>query len=151
MGINMKIKYIIAIIFIAFFILNIPLIYLGASDFIYTVHEKEYYSDSSNFITDNAIVDNIIYNKQDNYIVLWLSEIDESYQDNNFIVRAENAGILSENGFHKKVKTGDKITYISEPGYFGDGYMMPIVSISVNGEELLSFSEGYKNLMDTYK
>ena len=34
--------------------------------------------------------------------------------------------------------------------YFGDGYSMPIVSISVNGEVLLSFDEGFENLMKLY-
>ena len=41
----------------------------------YSAREKAYYADMTNFITEEATVDNIIYNKEYNYIVLWLSGI----------------------------------------------------------------------------
>ena len=144
----MKTILIAAIVVLLF--INFPLILFGISEVCYTAQEKQYYSDSSNFITDKALVKNIIFHEEDGYIVLWLSEIDESYQVGNFVIEGKNASILLNNGFLEKVKIGDEITFISAPGYFGDGYMMPIVSISFAGETLLSFSEGYKNLMDTY-
>lgn len=42
------------------------------------------------------------------------------------------------------------ITFVSAPEYFGDGYCMPIVALSVNGEELLTFDEGVENLIAQY-
>ena len=40
------------------------------------------------------------------------------------------------------------VSFMTAPRYFGDGYIMPIVEISVDGEELLSFEEGYENLLE---
>ena len=143
-------KTIIIVVAIITFFVSIPFIWVGVSEYIYTLREEKYYSDTSNFITDKAVVDNIIYSDRDNSIILWLSEIDEIYQDCNFKINESNTTVVLDSGFREKVHIGDRITYISAPAYFGDGYIMPIVAISVDGIELLSFSEGYKNLMESY-
>ncbi|MGN1155741.1 MAG: hypothetical protein ACI4TK_06155 [Agathobacter sp.] len=114
------------------------------------LHEKEYYSDLSNFITEEAVVDNIIYDEERENIVLWLSEIDASYQTGDFMIKGANVSIVIENGIFDKIKIGDKIMYTSAPGYFGDGYFMPIIGLSIGEEEILSFEEGYENLMKSY-
>ena len=114
------------------------------------MHEKEYYADINNFITDEAVVDNVIYNEEEEYIVLWLSEIDEAYQSSDFIIEDNNATLVLQNGILDKIKIGDVITYTSAPRIFGNGDFMPIIEISVSGEELLNADDGYRNLMDLY-
>ena len=79
-----------------------------------------------------------------------MSDIDERYQSSEFVVRGESVDILLERDVFEKIGPGNRITYTSAPEYFGDGYSMPIVSISVNGEVLLSFDEGFENLMKLY-
>ena len=113
-------------------------------------HEKEYYANFDHFITEEAVVEKINYNEEDNYIVLILGEIDETYQDNNFIIRSDNADIVLENGLLYTLQIGDVITFTSAPQIFGDGYMMPIVSLSVEGKELLNINIGYQNLMNSF-
>ena len=113
-------------------------------------HEKEYYANFDHFITEEAVVEKINYNEEDNYIVLILGEIDETYQDNNFIIRSDNADIVLENGLLHTLQIGDVITFTSAPQIFGDGYMMPIVSLSVEGKELLNINIGYQNLMNGF-
>ena len=114
------------------------------------MHEKKYYADINNFITDEAVVDNVIYNEEEGYIVLWLSEIDEAYQCSDFIIEGNNVDLVLENGILDKIEIGDAITYTSAPRIFGNGDFMPIIEISVYGEELLNVDDGYKNLMDLY-
>lgn len=114
------------------------------------IHEKEYYADIDNFITEEAVVDNVIYNEGEEYIVLWLSEIDEAYQCSDFIIEGNNAALVLQNGFLGKIKIGDVITYTSAPRIFGNGDFMPIIGISVSEEELLNVDDGYRNLMDLY-
>lgn len=116
----------------------------------YKMREKKYYADTNNYITEEAVVDNIIYNEEQEYIVFWLSEIDDSYQSRDFIIEGESVSTLLRNGIFDKIKTGDKITYTSAPRFFGNGDFMPIIELSINGEEILSFEEGYKNLMKLY-
>lgn len=116
----------------------------------YKVREKKYYEDKANYITEEAVVDNIIYNEERRYIVLWLSEIDESYQRSEFIIEKENAQTVIGNGIFEKIEIGDNIIFTSAPRHFGDGYFMPIVSLSIGEEEILSFEEGYENLLNSY-
>ena len=116
----------------------------------YQIREKNYYSDKNNYITEEALIDNIIFDEANNSIYFWLSQIDESYQDNTFKIEGESVNILLENAIFQKIEVGSELTYTSAPHYFGDGYCMPIVALSYNGEELLSFEEGYENLMNLY-
>ena len=46
------------------------------------------------------------------------------------------------------MKEEDEVVFITAPRHFGDGYVMPIVAISINGESLLDFNDGYANLMN---
>lgn len=116
----------------------------------YTAREKVYYADMNNYITEEATVDNIIYNEEDNYIVLWLSEIDPSYQSSEFIIRGESVSSVIENDIFNQIKVGDKITYTSAPGFFGDGYFMPIIGLSIGDIHILEVEKGYQNLMNSY-
>ena len=117
----------------------------------YSAREKAYYADMTNFITEEATVDNIIYNKEYNYIVLWLSGISPLYQSSEFIIRHENVAEIIENGFFDKIKVGYTITYTSAPGCFSNGYFMPIVGMSVKGTVILDVEIGYQNLMNSYE
>ena len=116
----------------------------------YRMKEKKYYSDESNYITEEAVVISMNLYEEKNSIYLGLTQIDEAYQDNAFKIEGENAKLLIERGIFEKIESGDKIMYTSAPGYFGDGYCMPIISISCDGEELLSFEEGHENLLNLY-
>ena len=52
--------------------------------------------------------------------------------------------IAQDNGIDTKIKIGDQVEFITAPRYFYDGYIMPIVAISVNGECLLNLKKDLK-------
>lgn len=54
----------------------------------YRIREKQYYADESNFITDTAVVESILYNEDTNTIYLWLDEIDAAYESINDYAQA---------------------------------------------------------------
>ena len=56
--------------------------------------------------------------------------------------------IAQDNGIDQKLQMGKQIEFISTPKYFGDGYVMPIVEIVVDGEVLLSFEQGQQNWLE---
>lgn len=136
--------------FLRLFCVGLVLAVLVSLSGCYAVREKVYYSDMNNYITEEAKVENILYNEENNYIVLWLSDIDPSYQSCAFIIRQENATIAIENQIFENIKVGDKITYTSAPRYFGNGYFMPIIGLSIGGTEILNVETGYQNLMNAY-
>lgn len=112
--------------------------------------EKEYYMDVNNYITEEAVVDSITYDKKIEYIGFRLSEINDEYQGERFIIQGKNLDIVLANGILEKIEPNSVVEFTSAPAFFGNGYLMPIVQLSVNGEILLSFEEGYANLLELY-
>jgi hypothetical protein len=106
--------------------------------------------DVNNYITEEAVVDTITYDKKLEYIGIRLSEISDAYQGERFIIEGENLDIVLANGILEKIEPNSVIEFTSAPAFFGNGYLMPIVQLSVNGETLLSFEEGYANLLELY-
>lgn len=113
-------------------------------------YRREYYGDINNFITEEAVVNNIIHNEEKQYIVFWLADIDEAYATTNFKIEGDNADVVLQNGILDKIEIGDTITFTSAPRIFWDGYFFPIIQIATADEEILNLEEGYKNLMDMF-
>ena len=116
----------------------------------YTVQEAAYYSKKSNFITATGNVSYIKYNEDKNRLYMAFPEDNETLKWITYHIADENLRIVQERGIDEKMKLGDSVTIGYGPRVFGDGYSIPVVQISVNGEELLSFEEGYPNLMKKY-
>ena len=110
----------------------------------------EYYSQKENYINVTGTVSNIKYNEDTTALYIDLSELSPVLDDTCFKIVGKNLEIVKANKIDDKLKTGEQITFITAPKYFGDGYVMPIVSLTIDGEELLSFEEGYANFMDTF-
>ncbi len=111
---------------------------------------KDYYSQKNNYVNATGIVTHISYNEDKSALYLGFSDLTPQFDDDSFKIVGDNVLIVQQNGIDEKIKIGDQVDFITAPKYFGDGYVMPIVAISVDGEELLSFDEGYKNLMKLY-
>ncbi len=109
---------------------------------------KRYYSQKENYINASGKVTHIKYNEESTALYLGFSELTPEFDDNSFKIEGNNLPIVKENGIDEKIKLGDKVEFVTAPKYFGDGYVMPIVAISVNGEVLLEFEEGYANYLE---
>lgn len=112
---------------------------------------KDYYSQKDNYITATGTISHIAYSEDNTALCLGFSELTPTFDDTDFEVVGENLLITQRNGIDTKIKVGDQVDFITAPRYFYDGYIMPIVSISVNGECLLEFEEGYANLLEWLK
>ena len=93
-----------------------------------------------------GIIERIVYEKD--YIYLQLTELTaDDFDGNGFEIVGENLSIVKEKGIKQKIALGTQIEFVSAPKYFGDGHGLPIVEITVDGETLLKFEEGYANLL----
>lgn len=118
---------------------------------------RDYYSQKDNYITATGTISHIAYSDENDILYYGFSDV--TYQSNmnyhfeyyNFKIVGENFEILHEQNIDEKVKMGDEVTFMVAPECFYDGYAIPIVSISVNGECLLEFEEGYANLLEWLK
>ena len=109
-----------------------------------------YYRDRDNYITATSTVDFINY-ADDGGLYIGFDEIPKGLQDDCFFIAGKNLDIVLERGIREKLQMGSEVTITSAPKIFGDGYVVPIAAIAVDGEELLSFEEGYPNLMEWLK
>lgn len=109
---------------------------------------KKYYSQKENYISVTGILSSIKYNEDSTALYLDFSNLSPILDDTCLKIVGGNLQTVQNNGIDSKLKIGEKIDFITAPRYFGDGYVMPIVAISINGENLLDFEEGYANLLD---
>jgi hypothetical protein len=112
-----------------------------------TTKMRDYYSQKNNYINAIGIVSHISYNEDKTALYLGFSDLTPQFDDNSFKIVGDNLPIVQKKGIDEKIKIGDQVDFITAPRYFGDGYVMPIVEISVNEEELLGFEEGFTNLL----
>lgn len=109
---------------------------------------KDYYSQKSNYIIATGTVTHISYNEDRSVLYFGFSNLNPQFDDNSFKIVGDNLLIVQQNGIDDKIKIGDKVSFITAGKYFGDGYVMPIVTLSVNEEELLNFEDGFNNLLN---
>ena len=118
---------------------------VGACD---NAQMRKVYSDPSNFMTVTSKVDDMGYGENGPTIYFRFDDLPSGFSFNHFRIVGKNAEILLEKGIRQKVHEGDEIEFITSPWYLGNGYVMPIVGLTTaDGEELLSFEEGQKNLL----
>lgn len=113
--------------------------------------ELEYYSEKNNFISVTAEICYVKYDTENSVLYLAFSNLPEEFSDDHFKIIHKNLEIIKKNNGEKAFEIGNEITFITAPRYFGDGYIMPIISVSVGEEVLLEFEEGYKNFMEIYE
>lgn len=108
----------------------------------------EYYSEKENYIDATGTVVFINYNEDATALYLEFSDLSYRFDDACFKLVGENLRIAQENGIDDKLILGEQVAFKTAPRYFGDGYVMPIVAIYIDGECLLDFETGYTNLLD---
>lgn len=130
------------------FVLSCLIVLSGLLTSCLSIRYRIYYPVKDNYIEVSGVVIYMKYNKDHTELHIAFSDMDRKLDDCSFEIVGENLRIVEKNGIDDKIKIGDRVTFVTAPKYFGDGYVMPIVAISANGESLLDFDEGFKNFMD---
>ena len=113
-----------------------------------TAEEIKYYSQKENYVTATGMITGVSYNEDATVLYIEFAELSPEFDDSCFKIVGENLHIVQKNGIDDKLKIGERVEFITAPRYFGDGYVMPVVAISVDEEYLLCFEDGYVNLLD---
>ena len=118
---------------------------VGACD---NAQMRKVYSDPSNFMTVTSKVDAMEYGENVSAVFFRIDDLPSDFPFHHFRIAGKNAEIVLEKGIRQKVHEGDEIEFVSSPWFLGNGYILPIVGLTTaDGEELLSFEEGQKNLL----
>lgn len=107
----------------------------------------EYYAEKDNYVTITGTVSHVKLSEDSSALYLAFDDMSKQLSDNNFKVIGDNLIIVQDRLGDGTIQPGDKLVFITAPRYFGDGYVMPIVSIKKDGVELLSFEDGVNNLL----
>ena len=110
-----------------------------------------YYSDESKYITATGIVSHVAYSTHTEAWYLCFSDLSYHFDDNCFKIVGGNIPIVQEKIGHLDTLYGKTVTFITAPKYFGDGYVMPIVSLVVDDETILNYQEGFKYFLEWLK
>lgn len=109
--------------------------------------KEQYYSEKNNYVNATGIVTHIKYNESEDMLYLGFSDLKPTFDDDTFKIVGDNLSIVQANGIDEKIAIGTEMEFVTAPKYYGDGYVMPIVAITVDGEQLLEFEEGYVNFL----
>ena len=125
---------------------------MSCADAVYESQEFKYYSDKDNYVNVRGVVDDFSYDEDKKSLFINFTDLvseDDFFE--TFKITGKNLDIVESKDIKNKMEKGSQIEFISAPRMFGDGYIYPIVSITINGETLLDFDEGVENLLKTYK
>ncbi len=112
------------------------------------IKKTKYYQNQRNYITVTGEIYFINDNETKRILYLAFDNMSEKLDDNCFKIVGENYEIVKSSG---QITIGKSVEFITAPHYFGDGYVMPIVGLIVDGETILDFDTGYANLMKYLK
>lgn len=109
---------------------------------------ETYYEQRENYISVSGTVSHISFDEESCALYIEFSDLVPSLDDTRFKVVGEHVGLLREKAGDPAIKIGDRAEFVTAPKYFGDGYVMPIVALTVEGSVLLEFEEGLDNFLD---
>ena len=111
--------------------------------------EYNYYKNVNNYVYASGQLDNYRFYEDSLYISI--NDLNYEFSRNKFRLEGENVNLLKQRGFEQYMTPNVNIEIATAPRYFGNGYKMQIVALSIDGYTLLEFEEGYDNLMDWYE
>ena len=117
----------------------------------FRVKEKVYYSNEENYVSATGTVIHLSYNEKGDRLMIGLSDLSEKFEGSSFFVGGKNLQILLDENALELIHIGDTLSFTAAPRIFGDGYSVPIVALTVKGQEVLNFETGWKNLMQEYR
>lgn len=132
------------------FLFSLIILLLCCSSCSTAPQEKQHYLDLSNFSSFTAEIRDFSYDANSYTAHMAFELRPDGYYINEFVLEGRNLSIARANGLLEKVSVGDIVTVTSAACVFYNGDSMPVVALTVNGESLLDFDEGYANLIDSY-
>ena len=111
----------------------------------------DYYEKREHYITAVGTTTHVVFDESTNTLYLNFSNIEPKLDDNCLKLVGKNVGIIQDKLNSLTDLNGKRISFATAPRYFGDGYVMPIVALSIDEEEYLVFEDGFCNFLEWLK
>ena len=130
--------------------LMICLLVLVVSSCTDTNKEKiNYYSNDQNYIEITGTINHIVFDDEQKVLYLGFSNLSQKTDDDCFKVVGDSYSIVIN--YKEYIQIGKTATFVTAPKYYGDGYIMPIASLSIDDHDVLKYEDGFTNLLDWLK
>ena len=123
----------------------------GGIELLWKAQEYKYYAQEENFVEVTGEVKHLAWNEEEERVAFSLTARPEGFVEATFDIEGDNFRVVADKGGAEHLKVGAVVTFMAAPRYFGDGYIVPAASLTADGVELLSFEEGYENLLGMYR
>lgn len=138
-----KLNRVLLSLMLAFFVLT------ASSCNTYSRKQIKYYSNEENYIEATGTISHVIFDDKTEALYLGFTDLSERFDDTTFEITKDNYSIIVN--AKDSIQLGKTATFITAPKYFGDGYIMPIVSLTIDGVCLLEYEVGISNFLDELK
>ena len=108
----------------------------------------DYYQTKDCFISSSGTITFIYHDATNQEICLSLSDIDPRFDDRRFVITGMNYTIVMERGLLDDLSIGDSVEFIGAPRVFWDGYVLPMIEITVDDEQFLDAKTGYDHFIE---
>ena len=108
-----------------------------------------YYSNEQSYIEIIGTINHVVFDDEQKVLYLGFSSMSQKLDDDCFKVVGDSYSIVVANKEH--IEIGATATFVTAPKYYGNGYVMPIVSLSVGGYDVLRYEDGFPFLIDWLK
>lgn len=129
----------------------ICLFVLVASSCATTNNKKiDYYSSEKNYVEVTGIINHVVFDEEQQILYLGFSDLSKELDDDCFKIVGNSYYIVS-NTDKDLIQIGKTATFVTAPKYFGDGYVMPIVSLTIDDITILKYDVGLSGYLDWLK
>ena len=109
----------------------------------------DYYLNQNNYIEVSGTITHIFFDEDKEALYLGFSELSKKLDDTSFKIVGDSYSVVV--AYKETIQLGKTATFVTAPKYFGDGYVMPIVSLTIDDNEILSYETGFSNFIDWLK
>lgn len=124
---------------------------LFATSCAHTSNQKmKYYSDTENYVEVTGTISYVLFDEENESLYLAFTDLSVDLDDNCFKIVGDNYSIIASES-KELIQVEKTATFVTAPKYFGDGYVMPIVALTIDDCCLLEYEIGIANFMDWLK
>ena len=106
-----------------------------------------YYANRENYVSAGGSVDFLNYDEDFATLYIGFSDVSPTFDDTCFKLTGDNLKVARENGIDEKLTIGTSVTFVSAPKYYGDGYVFPMIALSIGDDCLLDADAGFENYL----
>ena len=131
------------------FIMMFLLILVTTSCSIRNQEQLDYYSNEENYIEVTGVINHVEFDVESETLYLGFTSLSQKLDDDCFKVVGDAYSTVVT--YDEYIQVGKTATFVTAPKYYGDGYVMPIVSLSIDDQHILEYEIGFSSLLNWLK